>query len=163
MKKIPLYNGKGFTLVDESDYEKLSVYRWTKATVGYAVRHEKGEGEGILMHREILGLVKGDGKFVDHANHDMLDNQRSNLRRCSKTQNQCNQKPKKKLDGSSQSKYKGVSLRVSKSVHPWRSRIGFEGKTHTKYFATEIEAAEEYNRMAMEIHGEYAWINKFIS
>jgi hypothetical protein len=158
MKKIPLYSG-GYTLVDESDYDYLSPFTWSRATVGYAVRHEGGKT--IYMHRSVMGLAEGDGMYVDHINRDMLDNRKSNLRVCTKSQNQCNQKPKKKLDGTSQSKYKGVSIRPSKSSKPWRCRIAYKGKTITKYFTTEIEAAKEYNRLAREVHGEFAYVNKF--
>lgn len=158
MKKIPLYNRDEYVLVDEEDYEYLSQFRWTKATVGYARRNYKGGS--IYMHREIMGLVKGDGKYVDHMNHNKLDNRKSNLRVCDKTQNQINQKAKKKLDGSSQSKYKGVSLRPkNRGNKPWRCRIAYRGKITTKYFATEKEAALAYNELAKEIHGEYAFLN----
>lgn len=159
MKRIPLYNGKGFTEVDKEDFDHLNQFTWSLATVGYAVRHD--DGNTVYMHREIMELGFGDKRLVDHRNGDPLDNKRSNLRVCSKSQNQANQRAKKKLDGSSQSRYKGVSRRYSKSSKPWRCRIAFNGKSTTRYFATEIEAAKEYNKLAIEVHGEYAYVNKF--
>ena len=159
MRKIPLYNRDEYALVDDEDYENLSQYSWNKATEGYATRIEGAET--IYMHREIMRLKKGDGKYVDHKNHNRLDNRKSNLRVCSKYENQLNQKAKKRKDGSSHSKYKGVSRRSTPSVRPWRARITHKGKEITKYFETEIEAAQEYNRLALKYHGEFAYINKF--
>lgn len=161
MKKIKLFRLEEYVLVDEEEYDYLSQFRWTKATVGYAVRSHKGES--ILMHRELMGLVKGDGKLVDHKNHNKLDNRKENLRICTKLENQVHQRAKKRKDGSSHSKYKGVSRRSTNSVRPWRCRVTYKGKETTKYFETEIEAAKEYNRLATEIHGEFAYVNKLDS
>lgn len=158
MAKIPLYNGKGFAIVDDEDFVKVKEYRWTLSTLGYVTRND-GKGGSVYLHRDIMNLEKGDGKYVDHINHDKLDNRKTNLRVCTKQENQLNQGPKKRKDGTSHSKYKGVSRRSSKSVRPWRCRIAKDGKTITKYFETEIEAAKEYDRLALELHGEYAYIN----
>lgn len=159
MREIPLFNKTEVVKVDAEDYGYLSQFRWTLPKLGYAARHEKGET--IYMHREIMKLKKGDGKYVDHINHDKLDNRKDNLRVCTKSQNQSNQQAKKKLDGSSQSKYKGVSLRSkNRGNKPWRCRIAYKGKTITKYFATEKEAAIAYNKLAIEIHGEFAYLNE---
>lgn len=38
------------------------------------------EGRMVLVHREILGLERGDGRIGDHLNGDKLDNRRANLR-----------------------------------------------------------------------------------
>lgn len=159
MKKIPLFNDRGFAIVDNDDYDWLSEYRWTLSTIGYAVRADS-DGGNVYMHREILGLSKGDGKIVDHINHDTLDNRKENLRICTKQQNQLNQKAKKRKNGSSSSKYKGVSKRSTKSVRPWRCRIVKDGEEITKYFETEVEAAREYNKLAIELHGDFAYINE---
>jgi hypothetical protein len=45
------------------------------------------------MHRQLLGLCRGDKHEGDHINHDTLDNQLENLRVVSKSQNQQNRTP----------------------------------------------------------------------
>jgi hypothetical protein len=74
MREIPLTQGK-VTLVDDADYEWLSMWRWEYQS-GYAVRKE--DGRTIRMHREITDCPPGFD--VDHINRNRLDNRRSNLR-----------------------------------------------------------------------------------
>lgn len=76
-------------MVNDKDYDWLNQYKWYVSGVGYAVR---GDNVAIYMHRQILGLQKGDGKQVDHINHNKLDNSRCNLRICNQSQNQLNRK-----------------------------------------------------------------------
>ena len=79
-KEILLTQGQ-ITLVDDNMYDELNKHKW------YAYKHRntyyarrRGGGEAIHMHRQILGLSKGDGKITDHRNRDGLDNRRDNLR-----------------------------------------------------------------------------------
>lgn len=79
---IPLRCGDTFleyAIVDECDAH-LAEHAWRR-TNGYATRICPGNRNPVYMHREILGLAKGDGYMVvDHINRDRLDNRRSNLR-----------------------------------------------------------------------------------
>lgn len=87
MPQIPLTRGL-FATVDAVDYERLFTHKWYATHGGYAAR---GDGNGILpMHRVIMGLQKGDKLEVDHIDHNPLNNQRSNLRIVTKSQNQMN-------------------------------------------------------------------------
>lgn len=61
-------------LVDVSVYEMLGGYTWHRHGQGYAV----ASGGSPLMHRLVMGAVKGD--LVDHISGDRLDNRRINLR-----------------------------------------------------------------------------------
>jgi len=65
------------------------------------------------MHRLILGLEVGDKRHVDHINHDGLNNQRMNLRICSRTQNMRNRK----------------STGVYHDRNAWKASIGIDGRT----------------------------------
>jgi hypothetical protein len=90
--KIPLYGRKGIVAwarVSRRDFDWLNENHWNLMANGYAYRrgrNDEGRAESrrirecIFMHREILGLVKGDGLQVDHVNRDRLDNRRCNLR-----------------------------------------------------------------------------------
>lgn len=88
-----------FAIVDTADFAELNAFRW-RARPGrntvYASRTYSKRSSGrkrngqIQMHREILGLVEGDGIEVDHINHNGLDNQKNNLRRATKSVNQRN-------------------------------------------------------------------------
>ena len=99
MKQIPLTKNK-FTLVDDEDYELVNKYNWYFGA-GYARSMEK-----ILMHRLIMKAKKG--QMIDHIDGNGLNNQRSNLRFCTHSQNMANKKGFKNTS----SKYKGVYTHI---------------------------------------------------
>jgi len=164
MKKIALTQGKT-ALVDDADYEWLNQWKWianrmkTHHILYYAVRGiaiAKGKQGHQEMHRLILRLQPGDKRECDHRDGDGLNNQRSNLRICTKTQNQQNQRKQK----SGSSKYKGVSWR--QDYCKWRSRIQLNGKLiHLGYFLSEKAAGTAYNQAASKHFGEFARLNTF--
>lgn len=93
--------------------------------------------------------------FVDHINGDGLDNRKENLRSCTNTENQRNQKKVRGI-----SKYKGVSLLGGK----WRASIRYkEGRARRRIrigpFDSEICAAMAYDNAAIKYHGEFASLN----
>lgn len=113
--------------------------------------------EKKYLHRWIIGAKKGE--IVDHINGNPLDNRKCNLRIATAGQNAWNSVGHKdKLF----SKYKGVSFfryKQYKRSKPWTAIIMFKGKSYKKYFRTEIEAAEQYNKWALELFGEFAVLN----
>ena len=149
---IPLTQGK-FTIVDAEDYDRLNRYQWyackCKSTY-YAGRVEGGRT--IRMHREIMRAPKG--VLVDHINHNGLDNRKSNLRLCTNAQNCYNQR----ASSNGSSRYKGVSWH--KCSRKWSARIRCEGKFYNLGdFEDEIEAAMVYDDKAVELFGEFAYLN----
>lgn len=88
------------------------------------------------MHRDLLGLTKGDPE-VDHINHDRLDNRRSNLRVVTRSQNAQNGSAHK---DSMYSKHRGVTYCI-RHRH-WIASAMCEGKKYRATFKTEQEAAD---------------------
>jgi len=146
---IPLSHGL-HAIVDAADYEWLSQYKWFLWGAGYAAR--RVPGGVLLMHREITQAPPG--RDVDHINGNRLDNRRSNLRICTRAENLRNT-PKRQ---GCLSLYKGVS---SNHRHKnWFAQIWFEGDNiRLGTFDDETEAARAYDRAALELFGEFAWLN----
>ncbi|KKK63726.1 hypothetical protein LCGC14_2991400 [marine sediment metagenome] len=156
-KLIPLTQGK-YTIVDEKNYDMLSKHTWyakCECGIWYAVREirdAEGKRTTQRMHRYILNCPKG--KDVDHKNHNGLDNRESNIRICTNSQNQQNQRP---CRGGS-SKYKGVSFR--KDTNRWTAHIKNGGKLiNLGNYGTEIEAAKIYDEVAKKHFREFARTN----
>lgn len=158
MKEIILTQGK-VAIVDDDAFERLSSFTWCAVKAGssetlfYARRSERidGKTKNFYMHHEILGF----GKRVDHIDGNALNNQSSNLRECTHSQNMQNRS--KKTAGTS--KYKGVQW--WKTQNMWAVRIAKNGKRFlVGYFTEEIEAAKAYNKAASQLFGEFAKLNE---
>lgn len=159
MKKIPLTQGK-FAIVDDEDFDFLSQWKWSahiSKKAGqhtyYAIRATQKESDNCRMHRVIMGLHSTDKRYIDHQNHNGLDNRKKNLRICSNQLNQGNSQ-KIKLEGMT-SKYKGV--RWHKQNRKYTAQIMFNRKSiYLGSFTNEIEAAKTYDIKAKELFGEFA-------
>lgn len=154
MKEIPLTQGK-VAIIDDADYEAVSKYIWyadirTKKRAENCYARTGRNSHTIMMHRLITGAPKG--MDVDHINRNGLDNRRSNLRVCSRSNNNANTGPQR----NNKFGYKGVWAKKNK----YRSCIHANNKTiHLGYFDTPEEAARAYDAKAKEIFGEFALLN----
>lgn len=168
MMKIALTQDK-FAIVSDCDFERLNKSKWFAYFhhgTWYAARctYDKGLGDIpskrikiVRMHREILGLVRGDGKQCDHVDGDGLNNQRENLRVATHTENIRNSKPKNGRRFKGVFKYNGRK----KLVRPFQARISVGGRGDKRdynlgWFETAEEAAKAYDSAAKKIHGEFA-------
>lgn len=154
MREIQLTQGK-FAMVDDEDYEKLNKFNYCY-NKGYAARGRtigKNKRDTITMHKDIIFCP--EGMEIDHINGNKLDNRKSNLRICTKQQNQWNCSSTK----NSTSKYRGVCF--DNGTGKWRAGIMKDGKfIHIGRFFSETEAAIAWNEKAIEICGEYARLNE---
>lgn len=144
-------------LIDEEDYAKISKYEWQVANYGrgylYAVSTFP-DRSFVQMHRFILNLNRDDKIEVDHKDHNTLNNQKSNLRLATKSQQHMNQK----IRSDNQVGYKGVSWRSP--PNKYIVRITVDGKRiEVGRFDDKIEAAKAYDEAAIRYYGEFAYTN----
>jgi len=134
---------KTFAVIDPEDYGRLIKYNWCLDN-GYAFSSLLGR-----MHRFIMNTP--EGMDTDHINHNRIDNKKSNLRVCTRSQNQFNSSIVFSKSG-----FKGVSFHQNK----WMSRIVRNGKLiFLGYYDTPEEAAKAYDTKAVELFGEFSCTN----
>jgi hypothetical protein len=153
MKQIFLKGTKGkglYVLVDEEDYEKLNQKNWYLHKNGYAFSNDFTK-----MHRYILNYT-GTELMVDHKNRNKLDNRKSNLRLCTRSQNMQNS-----ISGYNK-KYKGVFIIKNKRFNTQYivSKIVVNKKTlYIGTYKNLEDAAKAYDVAAVKYFGEFALTN----
>lgn len=161
MKTVPLHGAKAagrVALVDDEDYELVMQYRWfvderernCRPHGPYAIANlPRPLRKQISMHRLLTGWPR-----IDHIDHNGLNNQRSNLRPATYTQNAQNQRSH--VD--STSKYKGVCWLRKKGK--WLAYINYNGQRHyLGLHLSEEDAARAYDVAARREFGEFALLN----
>lgn len=153
--EVPLSRGL-IALIAGADAESIMRYKWcAQIRNGQFYAGRRANRTIVLMHRQLMGLVPGDGLEVDHINGNKLDNRRTNLRVCRRQQNCCNQLKQTKQ---TTSKFKGVYW--SKERGKWHAQITYNQKRMALgRYASEVEAALAYNRAAERLFGEFARLN----
>ena len=140
-------------LIDAADAAYVAQFKWY-ARNGYIARRSYVHGKRLtfLLHRELLGLARGDGWKVDHKNHNGFDNRRCNIRACTQSHNMKNYpKPRNNTSG-----FKGVTLHKGAV---WRARIKLNGrKLHLGLFPTAELAYAAYCAASPVVHGEYGCV-----
>lgn len=138
--RIPLRARDGsvraYAVVDAADAEWVNRWRWSIDNGYAAARHwVDRKGKKVYLHRMLMGLVRGDGKEVDHRDRNRLNCTRSNLRVTTRTGNRQN---RGSLSGSSSS-YRGVSWLTRE--RKWFAFVKTGGVMHRGgYFDSEQQA-----------------------
>jgi hypothetical protein len=155
MKKIPLSHNQ-VALVDDEDYAYLMQWKWSAMPSRPTDRPMRNDRSGdklqtILMYHVIADRMGLQYEMIDHFDGDALNNQRSNLRVSTCSQNLHNRgKPKSNTSG-----VKGVSL--CKQTGRYGARILVQGKQHwLGRFNTVDEAAAAVQKKRHELVGEFA-------
>ncbi len=128
---------------DEDDHELVNQYNWHIAD-GHA------RSGSLLMHRLILGVTDTELQ-VDHIDHNKLNNQKSNLRICTRSQSLHNRVTQK-----TSSKFKGVRR--------YKGKYFAQIKHNYKYiylgiFRSEITAAKVYDKASRGLYKEFGITN----
>lgn len=153
MKEIPLTQGY-VALVDDADFKAVSMHSWCVSFTGKKSKcppnpraYSRIDGRLIGLHNFLLGT-----KSVDHRDGNALDNQRKNLRKATKKQN--NRAFRRKTPGKS-SQFRGVCF--DRARNKWLVSIEVnEKQINLGRFLSEIEAAKAYDAAARKYFGDFA-------
>ena len=161
MKKFNTYDletyeyGVGYTTkgeefyFDKEDYQKIKEYTWYLDKDGYVITYEANTGKQIKFHRLIMNCT--EGMDIDHRFHKVNDNRKSQLRECTRSQNNMNHGIRK----DNASSVTGVSW--DKARNKWRAYITINGKTkHLGYFINKEDAIQSRLEAEIKYFGEFA-------
>jgi hypothetical protein len=151
--KLELTQGQ-WAIVDTEDLERLPELQklWYAKNDGIKIYAAKMIARKMeFMHNYIAGEMS-----VDHISGSGLDNRRANLRMASHWQNTMN----RRVNTNTTTGYKGVSKQRDCPSNPYRASIRLKGvRRHLGSFPTAVDAAKAYDKAAIDLFGEFAWLN----
>lgn len=148
--KILKVQGKDI-MVDDDTYTWAKHFKWQLGNKGHVYIHQYKNY--VWLHRIVMDTP--DDMLCDHKDRNPHNNQRSNLRNCTHSQNSMNTTIKPGAQG-----YRGVSKDKRREARPYRAYIQAEGvRKSLGMYATPEEAARAYDKAAKELHGEFAMLN----
>lgn len=156
MRIIQTSNGTEF-IVDDEDFERLSLFKWNDTSRKSIFRSERSKLSARIKYTSLASEVmqKPHVKF-DHKDRDYTNNRKDNLREYKYHGD--NMANRLKFKGKYSSKYKGVSWH--KQRKKWIASISIDNtRKHIGCFDNEDMAAYAYDKKAFEVHGEFAQLN----
>lgn len=169
VKQVPLrsYKYPGmFALVDDEEFDLVMAYVWNPTRkprkhgpdVFYARRvptKEEVEAGVRVTTRQMHRLIMTCVEDIDHIDGNGLNNQKSNLRPATQSQNSANQN---KTLPTKTSQFRGVHR--DERNGKWRASIAVNMRSiNLGRFDNEIDAAIARDRAAKHFHGEFARLN----
>lgn len=147
---MQLTNSRAFFEISDEDFPLVCKHKWGITIAGYI----ESTGTRELLHRFLFGLIKNDGKYVDHKDGNKANNKRDNLRLCTNRENVANS-PKRSTNITG---FKGVSVYTGRKNY--RVTITHNGKhKHIGMYEDLISGARAYDKWALIIFGEFAHLN----
>jgi len=153
MIRVPVSNGKAFTIIDDDDAALVEGKKlYLASQLGYAAFKicRDGVRSSQYLHRVLLDPPKG--MQVDHINGDVLDNRRCNLRLCTHAENMRNSRRKK----SNKVGLKGVRKEEGRGGIVFIATLPGGGESR---HATAEDAARAYDLGASRQFGRFARLN----
>lgn len=136
-------------LVDDEHWFSFNKYKWSECSTGH-LYSSVGIGS---MHSIVIENNICDDNIIDHINKNKYDNRKINLRIATRGLNAHN----RTKSSNTSSSYYGVTKR---SDNKWITKISQNNVGHyVGIFSTEIEAANAYNKKAIELYGNNANLN----
>jgi len=141
--------GDQFT-IDSDVFDLVKDYCWRKDAKGYIVANSKnGKNKTIKIHRLIMGVLENPEIIIDHKNWDKTNNQKANLRCCTKGQNNTNIKRKR----NNTTGYTGVQ----KVGEKYQAKISLNGvRYYLGTFENKEDAIEARHKAETIMHGEWS-------
>lgn len=141
-----------YWIFDLNDYDKLKNIYWSSGRNGYATGSLNGTT--VQMARYIMNIDVSDKRYVDHLNHNINDNRKTNLRICTPSQNNMNR------SFSSNNKSGVIGVCWDKAHSKWSAQIGLNKKTiHLGLFENFEDAVKSRKNAEEEYFGEYSYDN----
>lgn len=146
--------GKHIILLNDEDFDEVKQHNWNirhQNGTFYVSRHiwKNGKRTTQDLHKFLMNTSQKE-IFVDHKDGNGLNNQRSNLRFATRSQNNVN----KRMQKNNTSGYRGVKWH--KQAGYWEASIQFQGRNISLglFFSKEI-ASLVYEMEAKKVFGEF--------
>ena len=137
---------------DLEDYDLIKNYCWYTNTAGYLIAKESITRKEIFLHRLLTNVTKDF--IVDHINHKIYDNRKSNLRIVNHSKNAMNQKKtKKNTSGCTGVFYHSYHEKWNAVITVNRERI------HLGYFNNKEDAIKVRKEAEEKYFGEHSYEN----
>lgn len=148
--KLKQLASKSGVYLDPDDLEKFGELGAWIHLDGYILTYNPNTREELKLAQ----LVMNTSTVVDHINGNTTDDRKANLRLATKSQNMANVP----LRSDNKSGYKGVYF--NKSTARYTAYITKDQiRIHIGSFKTAEAAAKAYNAKAVELFGDFAYLN----